>query len=267
MLPTKQTTATNEQAAPSALMDVVCRLTGQCFYIIDFSYQHFLYTADHPLLLCGYSIDELSAISGSFFRNVLPKADYERMNEVIGQSIQLFTRLSKEEQMGAFLSFEHRLKNKMGFTVAVQHTISPVVFEQDTLNFVGKLAIIPNGHLSNETFLRIPALGSLIPYNHKAHRFHSPVTVTLTPCEHKILERLGRHHSTVEIANSLHITENTVKHHKKNLFKKLNAKTSMEAVLHAWMYGVLKCVGFVGCIGQAAEDFIGMAPIPFFCLG
>lgn len=61
----------------------------------------------------------------------------------------------------------------------------------------------------------------------------------LTERENDVLELLARGGSNREIAETLHITEKTVKTHVSNLLAKLGVKSRTQAALYAWQNGLV----------------------------
>jgi DNA-binding CsgD family transcriptional regulator len=56
----------------------------------------------------------------------------------------------------------------------------------------------------------------------------------------EVLERLSGGNTTIQIANQLFISENTVKTHVRHILEKLNASNRAEAVNKANRLGILK---------------------------
>lgn len=58
----------------------------------------------------------------------------------------------------------------------------------------------------------------------------SSVKNYLTKSEYKVIHLLEKGYSNKKISDHLKISENTVKYHLKNIYKKLNVKNRLEAV-------------------------------------
>jgi len=64
--------------------------------------------------------------------------------------------------------------------------------------------------------------------------------INLSRREMEVLERLSKGNTTIQIANQLFISENTVKTHVRHILEKLNASNRVEAVNKANRLGILK---------------------------
>ena len=73
----------------------------------------------------------------------------------------------------------------------------------------------------------------------------TPDAVVLTPREHEILQRLDNCRDK-EIANALDLSEDGVRYHNKKIFKKLGARSRLEATQRARSLGILPAPGAPG---------------------
>jgi DNA-binding NarL/FixJ family response regulator len=81
--------------------------------------------------------------------------------------------------------------------------------------------------------------------NEFAHRYQrtravAPVSDRLTPRELEVLERVGRGLSNAEIAESLFLSENTVKTHVTHILDKLDLRDRVQAVIYAYETGIIE---------------------------
>ncbi|MER7251260.1 LuxR C-terminal-related transcriptional regulator [Kribbella sp. NPDC000426] len=70
-------------------------------------------------------------------------------------------------------------------------------------------------------------------------RYEPVVTSTLSSKEHEVLEYLAELLTTEEIANTMHVSVNTVRSHVRSILRKLSASRRNEAVRRAWDLGLL----------------------------
>lgn len=61
----------------------------------------------------------------------------------------------------------------------------------------------------------------------------------LSPREHSVLGEIARGRTNREIAESLHLSPHTIKHHSRSLYRKLSARNRAEAVRHGQRLGLI----------------------------
>ena len=65
-------------------------------------------------------------------------------------------------------------------------------------------------------------------------------TSALSDREREVLRLMGRGHNNIRIAETLFISEGTVKNHVTHIYDKLNLRTRAEAVAWAWQHGMME---------------------------
>jgi len=73
----------------------------------------------------------------------------------------------------------------------------------------------------------------------RKHDRLAPATETLTERELEVLRQMGNGLTNTEIAETLFISEGTVKNHVTHLYAKLELRTRAEAVAWAWQHGLM----------------------------
>ena len=73
-----------------------------------------------------------------------------------------------------------------------------------------------------------------------AKRRGTPARRALTPAERRVLELLATHLPETEIAQRLHVSQNTLKTEVRGLFRKLDVHSRSDAVERARQIGLLK---------------------------
>jgi DNA-binding NarL/FixJ family response regulator len=74
---------------------------------------------------------------------------------------------------------------------------------------------------------------------HMKERHPEDPTARLTPREHEVLQILTQGGTNKEIANTLCVSENTVKNHLKNILEKLHLQNRVQAVAYALREGIV----------------------------
>ncbi|MFI5694732.1 LuxR C-terminal-related transcriptional regulator [Kribbella sp. NPDC051586] len=84
-----------------------------------------------------------------------------------------------------------------------------------------------------------PARDRAADQSSRRSRYELVVTITLSSKEHEVLEYLAELLTTEEIANTMHVSVNTVRSHVRSILRKLSASRRNEAVRRAWDLGLL----------------------------
>ncbi|EKO3915248.1 helix-turn-helix transcriptional regulator [Vibrio fluvialis] len=109
--------------------------------------------------------------------------------------------------------------------------LSGVFFSDDDIEALVKGM---NKILEDEMWLtRKLAQEYILHYRAGAPAVTSQVYTRLTRREQQIIKLLGSGASNIEIADKLYVSENTVKTHLHNVFKKINAKNRLQALIWA----------------------------------
>lgn len=146
----------------------------------------------------GYSADELIDQSMQKLVNTMaPPSEKTNILQNIG--------------VGFHHTYQTKCLHKNGSEIAMEVTASPIIY---------------NGRKMRMIVLRpLSALGKPLPEVEE---------VNLSPRQQQVLHYLALGLADKEIARTLNITLPTVKHHKKELFKKLQVTSRAEAVIWAW---------------------------------
>ena len=142
-------------------------------------------------------------------------------DELMGQTIQVLVHAmapSSEQStilqnmgVGYHQKYQTSCLHKNGSEIAMEVTASPIIY---------------NGRRMRMIILRpLNALGKPSP---------NQEDVTLSPRQRQVLHYLALGLADKEIASALQVTVSTVKHHKQELFKKIQANNRSEAVIWAW---------------------------------
>ncbi|MDF3000448.1 MAG: hypothetical protein K0Q48_567 [Bacillota bacterium] len=87
-----------------------------------------------------------------------------------------------------------------------------------------------NATLGSDTQVAFEPTDSIADSAEQCEREHVSSLYNLTPREQEVMEFICKGYNNAEIADELFISQNTVKHHIYNLFKKLNVKNRIELI-------------------------------------
>lgn len=173
------------------------------------------------------TIDGLEQLKFGSKRPVLFIMDYSHIDD---KSLDLFVKYVVDNHID---SYQVMINTPISFDAAMVSKWPNIV----GLFYVGDgLDVVSKGMqkiISGELWLSRPLTQEIIALYRKSNSLTVQPTVKLTTREKEILQLLVMGASNNEIAESLFVSENTVKTHLYNVFKKINVKNRMQAFMWA----------------------------------
>ncbi|WP_064604601.1 LuxR C-terminal-related transcriptional regulator [Photobacterium sp. J15] len=173
------------------------------------------------------TIDGLEQLKFGSKQPVLFIMDYSHIDD---KSLDLFVKYVVDNHID---SYQVMINTPISFDAAMVSKWPNIV----GLFYVGDgLDVVSKGMqkiISGELWLSRPLTQEIIALYRKSNSLTVQPTVKLTTREKEILQLLVMGASNNEIAESLFVSENTVKTHLYNVFKKINVKNRMQAFMWA----------------------------------
>jgi DNA-binding CsgD family transcriptional regulator len=220
----------------------VTSVTNTTVYIRDLYKNTYPYISNFPFHLIGYTQEELYGFGSQFFGKLLCK---EEINFILGVEEKIYTliySLESEKRPYYVLSISHNLVHKDGSLLPVHVYITPFLFDDDNHVWM-TLARVSPGNKNNKykRFLYIDMLDSnkRYVYNIEKGEFELQNRPCLTHMEKSILVLSIKGYMEKEIAQNLDISINTVKTHKRNFLRKLDAENTSEAIIMATIHKLI----------------------------
>ncbi|MCU0449939.1 MAG: LuxR C-terminal-related transcriptional regulator [Bernardetiaceae bacterium] len=215
-----------------ALELVLC--VGHCAVAIaDEQAQQYLYVSESVADVLGLSADALRAGGPSrLFERIVPE-DQPLVERARGLCYGFLADLKPEERLGSRLALDFHLRKRTDTPARVLQQTTVLTLQDNahrpprlTLNIFTDISHWkPNGHLvasvqtgRQQYNCQLPVQSALLPSRLLSRR------------EQEVLRWLAQGARTSQIADKLFISQHTVEWHRKNILKKLGAKSSSEAV-------------------------------------
>ncbi|WP_421920377.1 response regulator transcription factor [Marinifilum sp.] len=213
----------------------VSKLINLGFYIIDYNRQNFTYVSDDQLFLSGYNQEEVLNMGYQFYSKVVPQDDLMMLMEMNEKGFDFFYNLPEERRDKGYICYDFRLKRKdTGNEILINHKLTPLILtETGNIWFALCLVSLSVSQNPGNIFIVLHDKGERYNYNKKRKQFELIKQKLLSDREKDVLRMLVQGCTACQIAAKLFISEDTVKFHKRNIVKKLNVKTTMEAIYFA----------------------------------
>ena len=210
------------------------RTTTNSIYIIDYHKRNFLYSSENPML----APVGLKDMGYSLYIDYVPKEEQAMLLEINRAGFEEFSRIDLANKMEFVISYDfHFIQN--GRSRMVNHRLTPLA-----LNSKGQLwlalasfSLSPRKHFGNVRMWRVTESGNGIVGNRDVREYllvdgkwHDSTPIVLTETEQQLLMMSAQGYTTEEIASRLFRTADTMKYHRKKLFRKLGVETISEAL-------------------------------------
>lgn len=220
------------------LLKRLSEIERSIYAIYDMNSFSYLMQSEEQKKLFG-SDDNKSVDAEDHYKNIHPD-DLGFVLETDNMVYRFFSETSPEEKQSYKLVYDFRLKNTEGIYVRYMHQV--IVFEQDK-NGKSWLMLIITNLLPEKVSNRQPQRRIINIKTGKLHLFNEDdgnVSIVLTKRELEILELISCGYDSVNIADKLHISVNTVNNHRQNILRKTSTENATQAVLYCKRLGVIK---------------------------
>lgn len=203
-------------------------------YVIDYKKQGFDYVSSNPLFLCGNTADEVLEMGYEFYFRHVPEEDIEfllMMNEVC---LDFYHDLPLDERKKYTLSYDFHLLSEAGLKILINQKITALFLTEDgrvwkSLCFV---TLSPAKKAGNIKIFK-EGENIVFKYNIIEKKWTSYPRITLSDREKEILTLSARGYNIDKISESIFISADTVKYHRRKLFEKLEVTNISEAIFFA----------------------------------
>jgi DNA-binding CsgD family transcriptional regulator len=166
-----------------------------------------------------------------FYSKVVPEEDLMMLLEINEKGFEFYFNLPAERRPKGYISYDFRIRFKGGDTVLINHKLTPLILNEEGNLWISLcLVTLSTAQRPGNMFILMQDEGIKYDYSFITKRFSKSDRVQLTRMEKKVLQFLALGFETPQIAETICVSNNTIKFHKRNIFKKLGAKNSNEAV-------------------------------------
>lgn len=248
-LSNKAFTAADFQHIPSAIhiedpnMNRLLPESGHYYYLYD--------TVSHEIVYVSESIESILGITREEFnlKTLFKRVHHEDRRHILASEVlfcQFFSsHISQSEYTSYTTSYCFRVFTASGECHLALH--QGIAYDIDRNGFIRYMLyvdrLIEHSVVNNSMLVSFrskngsPSYLGIDPYNTTSSI--SPVTFVFTKREEEILRLLSKGLTAEKIAETLHVSFNTIRTHKQNLLRKAGVRNSIELVAMAIKMGIL----------------------------
>jgi DNA-binding CsgD family transcriptional regulator len=208
--------------------------------ILDYYKGGYAFVSAKEYLYCGYTEKEVTKLGSNFIQKITTEDErlfIERVQELF---IKYIHSLPQERRGKVTLFMNHLIKDKQGSEFSVDIRLTPFLLNKDGYIWMmlGTASISAKTQ-QKEAYIEASDTLEKLNYSSPKKCFIPAKTETLTDKEKLILLLNSRGYTEQDTANNLHISVNTVKSHKRNIYKKTHTTNFSEAFVYASMHRML----------------------------
>ena len=205
--------------------------TYKPFFILDYYKKNFLYVANNPLFLCGYSREEVKGMGFDFFLQCTPKEEHNMLHEINEVAFEMFFKMGDDEARTCVVSYDYHLVHgsRRGL---VSQQMTPLAFNQSGQLWLG-LCVISLSHNKEPGNLVLKSDRRAMIYDFDRHIWNLLAPVQLSADEKSVIQLAAKGYTIEQIAEKMCKAVDTVKQCRRRLFAKLGVDNIAEAVVFA----------------------------------
>ncbi|MBK7172288.1 MAG: helix-turn-helix transcriptional regulator [Bacteroidales bacterium] len=145
--------------------------------------------------------------------------------EINEKGFEFYYNLPSIRRPKGYISYDFRLKHKSGSTILINHKLTPVILNEEGDLWISLcLVTLSTARKTGNMNIFMQDEGVKYHYSFRTKKFQAAKNQSLTATEKQVIQLLSMGNSSRQIAAQLSVSENTIKFHKKNVFRKLGSK-------------------------------------------
>lgn len=222
-------------------LKAISKLCDMSYYIIDYYRKNFFYVSPNPLFLSGYSQEEVLKLGYDFYGMCVPPEDLVFLFELNEAGFKFFYELPVERRDQATISYDFVLKNvNNNRLVMINHKLAPLLLTEDGNIWMAIcLVTLSTKKSSGDVHIIMQDDHTRYNFSREEKLFKKIEVKKLTKKELEILNWVATGNCIDRISSSMNISTSTIKNHKTNILKKMQAENITEAVFNASKQGIL----------------------------
>ena len=218
-------------------LDAISRVSGYGYYVIDYHKKNFYYVSDNISYWLGLTADEVKEMGYGIYEKFVPKSDIEMLIEVNNSGFELFAKLPDNEKIKYSITYDFHLvvsgKKRLFF-----HQLTPLVMKDGKIWLALCCFGISSHQKAGNVVMKKYKDRKFMEYSLTEHSWKEKQITAITNQEKELLRLTARGLVYKEMADIIHLSEETVKKNCQKLMKKFGVNKMAEALMYAINYAL-----------------------------
>lgn len=221
------------------LAKALSHITYQTIYLIDYYKRGFPYVSENSLFLCGNSSSQVQEQGYSFYLNNVPEEDLKLLLQINEEGFKFYNNIPIDKRKEYSISYDFRLKQPNGHFTLINHKLAPLALDNDGNIWIALcLVSFSSNDEPGNVVITNNSDGSIFLFDFNSLEWVQRNINKLNRQEREILMLTIQGFTVDKIAKRMFLSNDTIKFHRKNIFKKLDANNITEAIFSSVNYGV-----------------------------
>lgn len=210
------------------------RICNENLLILDYYKGDYAYVSAKEYLYCGYTKPEMMKLGNNFIQKIAVEEDKPFLEQIQDLTINFIHALPPKRRNKFTLFMTHGVKDKLGSVFSIDIKLTPFLFNKDGYIWM-MLCTASFSPKTQQKRAYIEMLDTMerLEYSLTKNSFAPTKPESLTEKEKMVLIMTSRGYTEMETANKLHVSVNTVKSHKRNIYQKTHTANFSEAFVYA----------------------------------
>ena len=214
--------------------EAISQVTYQSVYLIDYYKRGFAYVSDNPIFLCGNTSSQVLEQGYAFYFRNVPQEDLELLLKINTVGFSFYRQIPASERLQYSISYDFHLKQPNDHHLLINHKLTPLLLDKDANIWIALCVVsLSSNEKAGNIFIRRKGDDKIFEYDLRADQWKESKVIRLNKQEKEILVLSGQGLTMKMIAKKLFLSVDTIKFHKKNIFKKMEVKSISEAIAAA----------------------------------
>lgn len=217
-------------------LDAIARITPYSMYVIDYYKQDFLYISPNSLFLGQSTIEEIKNMGYTYYYKLLPLEDRKFLEFINKVGFAFYYKLPEQDRKKYSISYDFFIytgDNRK--KILVNQKLTPIILNEKNQIWLALCIIsIAPDRKRRGIVIRKEGSGIQYTYDFSVHKWRTINIAKLSKTDIDILRFAEQGLSNQEIADQLFYDINSIKFHKKQIFKLLNVKSTKQAIDYAY---------------------------------
>lgn len=210
-------------------VDAIARINNQSCFIVDFDEHKLLYRTEKLVYIDECSIRDIQRECANPYWSIISEETLEKLLDIRNNYHPIGQHMGSDEYSRHVCTIDYPVIIRSN-QLFINQRFSPLKMRSDGITKVGLFMINHSSKTEMESTIITPT-GKRFRFDFAEHRYIPyDLGMTLSVVERAILNRARQGMGNEDIARSLCISVNTVKTHRKNIFRKLQVESITEAL-------------------------------------